>query len=75
MQNRAGFASGAPWTGLLPTLRSPAPVNQPLSEKIFALHRWLGFLMAAMVSAHAGAALFHHFIRRDRVLMRMVRGG
>jgi cytochrome b561 len=50
-------------------------VNQPLSEKLFVLHRWLGFLMAAMVSAHAGAALFHHFIRRDRVLMRMVRGG
>ena len=51
------------------------PVNQPLSEKLFALHRWMGFLMAAMVCAHAGAALFHHFIRRDRVLMRMIRGG
>ena len=51
------------------------PVNQPLSEKLFALHRWLGILMATMVLAHAGAALHHHFIRRDRVLMRMVKGG
>jgi cytochrome b561 len=31
--------------------------------------------MAAMVLAHIGAALFHHFIRKDRVLMRMIGGG
>jgi len=49
--------------------------NEPLSMRLFALHRLFGFVMAAMVLAHAGAALFHHFIRRDRVLMRMVSGG
>jgi cytochrome b561 len=50
------------------------PVNQPLSERLFAVHRWLGVLMALMVCAHIGAALFHHFVNRDRVLMRMVSG-
>jgi cytochrome b561 len=49
--------------------------NQALSEQLFAVHRVLGILMAVMVCAHAGAALYHHFIRRDRVLMRMVTGG
>ena len=47
------------------------PVNQPLSERLFAVHRGLGILMAVLVCAHAGAALYHHFVRRDRVLMRM----
>jgi cytochrome b561 len=51
------------------------PVNQPLSERLFFVHHWLGILMALLVCAHAGAALHHHFIRRDRVLMRMVSGG
>jgi cytochrome b561 len=50
------------------------PVNPPLAERLFAAHRWLGFLMAAMVCAHIGAALFHHVVHRDRVLMRMVSG-
>lgn len=51
------------------------PVNQPFSEKLFAVHRWLGFLMIVVICAHVGAALFHHFVRRDRVLTRMVSGG
>ena len=50
------------------------PVNQPLSEQLFAVHRALGILMAVLVCAHVGAALYHHFVRRDRVLMRMVSG-
>jgi cytochrome b561 len=26
------------------------------------------------VEAHIGAALYHHFVRKDRVLMRMITG-
>ena len=48
--------------------------NRALSEQLFAVHRALGILMALMVLAHIGAALFHHFVRKDRVLMRMVSG-
>ena len=51
------------------------PQNKPLSEQIFVVHRALGFVMAVLVCMHVGAALYHHFIQRDRVLMRMVSGG
>ena len=50
------------------------PHNEPFSDNMFALHRWLGFLMAAILVAHIGAAFFHHFVRKDNILMRMVRG-
>jgi cytochrome b561 len=50
------------------------PVDQSFSERAFALHRWIGIAIAALVCAHIAAALFHHFIRKDRVLMRMVTG-
>ena len=50
------------------------PVDRPLSEKIFAVHRLIGIAIALLNCAHIGAALFHHFVRKDDVLMRMVRG-
>ena len=50
------------------------PEDRAFSEKMFAVHRCLGIMMALMICAHIGGALFHHFIRRDRVLMRMVSG-
>lgn len=37
------------------------------------LHKQVGaYAVAALVGLHAGAALFHHFIRRDEVLIRMI---
>jgi cytochrome b561 len=50
------------------------PEDRPFSEQLFAVHRYVGFAIAALVCAHIGAALFHHFILRDRVLMRIVTG-
>jgi cytochrome b561 len=50
------------------------PKDEALSEFLFTIHRFVGFALAGLVSVHAGAALFHHFVRRDAVLMRMVRG-
>lgn len=49
-----------------------APVNQPLSEKVFAFHEWAAWAVVALVVAHIGAAIYHHFIRRDSVLTRML---
>jgi cytochrome b561 len=43
-----------------------------LSEKLFALHRWSGFLLIALVLMHIGAGLYHHVIRGDNVLRRML---
>ncbi len=48
------------------------PVNQPFSEQMFTVHRWLGIFIALLLCAHIGAALFHHFIRKDDILLRMV---
>lgn len=46
--------------------------NEALSEQVFALHRWTGYLLILIVVTHIGAALYHAFIRRDEVLKRML---
>lgn len=51
------------------------PENRALSDQLFVAHRAIGILLAFLLVGHIGAALFHHFVRRDRVLMRMVSGG
>ena len=68
-------ASGAPVSvfGLiaLPPIVSD---DRVFSEKLFALHDLIGFSIAGLIAAHVGAALYHHVVRRDRVLMRMITG-
>ncbi|KPV41309.1 cytochrome B [Thiohalorhabdus denitrificans] len=39
------------------------------------LHRWLSYALIALVALHAAAALKHHFLDRDRTLLRMLRPG
>jgi cytochrome b561 len=34
----------------------------------------IGYSIAVLICAHIGAALFHHFVQKDRVLLRMVSG-
>ena len=48
--------------------------NEALSEKLFVLHDYIGYGLAALIAVHVSAALFHHFVLRDNVLMRMTRG-
>jgi cytochrome b561 len=50
------------------------PANRALSEQLFVVHRFLGVTIAVLALMHIGAALYHHFVRRDRVLMRMISG-
>lgn len=50
------------------------PEDRAFSEAILKVHQNLGFLIAALVCAHIGGALFHHFVQKDRVLMHMVTG-
>jgi cytochrome b561 len=50
------------------------PEDRAFSEKMFMAHRAIGIAIAGLVAMHVGAALFHHFVRRDNILMRMVRG-
>jgi cytochrome b561 len=49
------------------------PEDRPFSERMFLVHRVFGFVIAIFALMHIGAALYHHFVRRDAVLMRMLR--
>jgi len=44
------------------------------AKLVFALHFWGAMLMLLAIGAHVGAAIFHHFIRGDGVLRRMLPG-
>ena len=57
------------WLFELPPIWS---VDQPFSERLFGVHRLLGIAMALLLCVHIGAALFHHFVRKDGVLLRMI---
>jgi cytochrome b561 len=68
-------ASGAPVIVLgLFALPAIAPENHVFSEQLFVLHGLIGFAIAGLVAAHIGAALYHHVVRKDRILMRMITG-
>ncbi len=55
----------------LVTIPPPFAKNEALAEKLLAAHSILGFAMAAALCLHIGAALFHYFILKDRVLQRI----
>jgi cytochrome b561 len=48
--------------------------DEDFSEDVLFVHDVIGFALAGLLCLHIGAALFHHFVRRDRVLLRMVTG-
>jgi cytochrome b561 len=50
------------------------PEDQPFSERLFVVHRWLGIAIGVIAAMHIATALYHHYVRRDRVLMRMITG-
>lgn len=55
----------------LPALTAP---NEDAAKRMLWGHGWLAILLALLVCAHIGAALFHYFIRKDGVLRRMLPG-
>jgi cytochrome b561 len=69
MSSALGFQTV--WFGLLP-LPDLLAKNVELGEFLEEVHSFLNFSMAALVVAHLGAALKHHFIDRDDVLARML---
>lgn len=59
-----------PWPDLplLPTLKDKAPVEAALK----IVHSYGAYALIALIGVHAAAALRHHFIVRDEVLLRML---
>jgi len=50
------------------------PQDRPLSGLLFVVHALIGAAIACLAAVHIGAALYHHFVRKDRVLLRMITG-
>ncbi|MBI3507765.1 MAG: cytochrome b [Proteobacteria bacterium] len=61
---------------LFDSFQLPALVhaNKPASEPVLVAHAFAAYALIALAFAHVGAALFHHFIRRDETLRRMLPG-
>jgi cytochrome b561 len=53
----------------LPGLTTP---NAKTAETVFMLHKLGAILLGLAVLTHVGAAIFHHVIRKDNVLRRMM---
>lgn len=46
--------------------------NEDTATLVFTLHYYAAMLLVLMVTAHVGAAIYHHVIRGDGVLRRML---
>jgi cytochrome b561 len=53
----------------LPAFLKP---NEALAGTVFKLHSIGAKLILLLVAAHVGAAMYHHFVRKDGVLRRML---
>jgi cytochrome b561 len=69
MSSAKGFQTV--WFGVLP-LPDLLQKDKELGDQLQTVHQFLNYSLAALVLAHAGAALKHHFIDRDGVLARML---
>jgi cytochrome b561 len=77
-----------PLVGWIATSASPSPIvvfglfelppiwreDRAFSDRLFVVHAWIAVAIASLAAAHISAALYHHFARRDAVLMRMITG-
>ncbi len=46
--------------------------DKTLSEEIFKYHGAAAFILLALIGLHIAAAIYHRFVRRDRVVERMI---
>ena len=59
------------YLGLVP-LPDLVPKDKALANVLKTVHGTLNYALLALVTAHAGAALKHHWVDRDDVLRRML---
>lgn len=66
-------AKGVPtvWFGVVP-LPDMLDKSEALGSLLEATHKYLNWLLIAILVGHVGAALKHHFIDRDDILVRML---
>ena len=59
------------WFGVLP-LPDLLAKDKVMGDLLATLHMSLNLLLVALLVAHVGASLKHHFINKDDVLLRML---
>jgi cytochrome b561 len=60
------------WTIPLPAITAP---DKAVEDLFATVHGWLVTLLALVLFAHIGAALRHHYVKKDTVLTRMLPWG
>jgi cytochrome b561 len=50
------------------------PEDRAFSDRVLFVHGLVALAIAGLLAAHIGAALHHHFVRKDGILMRMITG-
>jgi cytochrome b561 len=56
------------------TIPSPVAKSKALASTVNGVHGWIGHTILILAALHALAALFHRFVLRDDVLLRMLPG-
>jgi cytochrome b561 len=51
------------------------PFGKPVTEQLLELHNWVGWTIVIIALGHALAALYHHYVLKDQVLVRMLPRG
>jgi cytochrome b561 len=70
------WAQGHP-AGFFGLFAIPGPFGQldrPTRHQIHNFHEWIGWAIVIIALLHALAALYHHYVLKDRVLKRMLWG-
>jgi cytochrome b561 len=52
-----------------------SPVARETHHQLQEIHGWIGWGIVIVALGHAAAALYHHFVLRDSVLVRMLPRG
>ncbi|MEO7251773.1 MAG: cytochrome b [Arenimonas sp.] len=65
-----GRGIGIPWTGL--EMPSPLTENHDLHEQLEGIHGWIGTVFYYVMGLHIAGALWHHFVRHDSTLRRIL---
>ena len=81
-----GLMFALPISGLLMSSAAAIPVSafglfdipdwvgpsEVLFRRMIQVHRWLGYGLLILIGLHAGAALMHHFVKRDDTLKKIL---
>jgi cytochrome b561 len=69
MSSAAGFPVSV--YGLF-TLPNIVPADKALLDLSCATHEWMAYALIGLIVLHVAAALWHHFVRKDNILRRML---